>query len=340
MQQTSAVKLDPKQAHVIATWKHEHPLIACRFDPQGRYVVATSEDNSVQRFAVADGAKTPFAPGHDSWPRAVAFTSDGKFTVTGGSDGRLIWWETAAKAPQPIRKIDAHKGWIRSLDVSPDGKLLVSGGNDNAVRLWNIADGTPVKELLGHERHVYCVYFHPRDNNIVLSGDLVGVLKQWDVNAGKETRSFDAKALTSYNGGQQVDFGGVRALALSPDDKYLAAGGLHKATNPLGAVHEPLSLLFDWQSQKLVSSQVADGAKGVIWRSLFLNESLLMAVSGGTSGGLLCFWKPDNAKEFHRFKLPRIARDMDRHPDGIRVCTAHHDGNIRITRLAPKAEAT
>ena len=90
----------------------------------------------------------------------------------------------------------------------------------------------------------------------------MGVLKQWEVATGKLVQTFDAKALHTYEGGQRVDYGGVRAQALSADNKLLAAGGLYKATNPLGAVNEPLVLLFDWDTQKLNKQLTADGITG------------------------------------------------------------------------------
>jgi hypothetical protein len=62
-----------------------------------------------------------------------------------------------------------------------------------------------------------------------------------------------------------------------------------------------------------------------------------MAASGGTSGGFLLFWKPDKDKDYFRFGLPALARDVDLHPDGIRVATAHYDRNVRIIKLAAKA---
>ena len=146
---------DPKQAHVVSQWPHDRPLNACRFDPAGRFVFCGSEDANVERFNLADGARTIFAGGHETWVQAIGFSKDGAQVISGGCDGKLTWWDTAAEAPKPIRSIEAHKGWIRSLDVSPDGTLLASGGNDNQVRLWNMADGTLVRELPGHARNVY-----------------------------------------------------------------------------------------------------------------------------------------------------------------------------------------
>ncbi len=328
---------DPKQAHVVSEWPHERPLNACRFDPAGRFVFCGSEDAAVERFNLADGVRTIMNGGHQTWVHAIAMSNDGSHAISGGCDGKLTWWESAAAEPKPIRTIDAHKGWIRSLDVSPDGSLLVSVGNDNMVRLWNISDGSLIRELTGHSRHVYSVAFHP-NGEFVLSGDLIGSLRQWETATGKEIRTFDATPLHSYNGGQQVDFGGIRAIAVSPDGKWLVAGGLYKATNPLGNVHEPLVLLFDMETQKLEKQLIAEGiTNGVIWRLRWLSDGSIMGLSGGGDGGFLLFWKPDTEKDYHRFKLPSLARDMDLHADGLQVATAHYDKHVRVTRLAAKA---
>ncbi|MDA1052303.1 MAG: WD40 repeat domain-containing protein [Planctomycetota bacterium] len=325
--------VDPQQTHITQQWKYDSPLIACRFDPQARYVFSSAQDNSVQRWELSSGNKVVMKA-HDSWVRSIAFASDGEQVITGGADD-LMWWPVAAAAPEPIRRVEAHDGWIRTMSTSPDGKLLATGANDRLVKLWNTQDGTLVRELPGHEKDVYSTLFHP-SGEFLLSGDLAGQVHQWEVATGKLVRKFDATQLHTYNEGQGVDFGGVRTLALSPDMKHLACGGLHKATNPLGAVNEPLVLVYEWESQKLVQSHVAEGLKGVAWRVIFHPGEFLCGATGGSSGGFLLFWKTAEPKDFHRLKMPHQVRDLDMHPDGMQLATTHYDSHLRISRMTAK----
>jgi WD40 repeat protein len=329
--------VDPKLAHVAAQWKYSSPFVSCRFDPTGKYVLAGAQDQSVQRWELASGkALAPLVGGHDSWVRAIAFSPDGQTTYTGGYDGRLAWWPTAAEKPAPARRIDAHAGWLRMIAVSADGKLVATAGNDNLVKLWDAANGQAVKTLTGHDRHVYSVMFYP-NGQFLVSGDLRGQVHVWETATGKIARTLDGKDLYTANAGQGAEYGGVRSLSLSPDGKHLACGGLYKGENPFGAVQEPLVVVFEWETGKKVQSHVANGGlKGIIWRAVHHTGGFLLGASGGSGGGVLLFWKQETPAEFHRFGLPNTALDMDLHADGIQVVTAHHDRHVRITRLAAK----
>lgn len=333
--------LDVKQAHVAQQWAHDRPITCCRFDPQGQYVFCGAQDSNLVRFtlAEADGKKFLYPGAHESWVMALAFSKDGAQVITGGGDGRIVWWETASSAapPQPIRKVEGHKGWIRALAVSPDGNLLATAGNDLMVRLWNMADGTLVREMPGHEKHVYSLEFHP-SGQFLLSADLACWIKQWDVATGQAARTFDGKTLRYYDAGFLADYGGIRGMAISPGNEYLAACGLHKCTNAFAGVNEPHAVLFRWDNQEVVRSFSADGIpNGALWRGRFLSDNTLAAVCGGGSGGQLLFWKADADKDFHRLGLPNLARDMDLHADGLQIATAHYDNHVRITRLYAKA---
>ncbi len=333
METGTVMNLDPTKTHIAHQWKHGRPMIACCFDPKGRYLFSSSEDYSLQRWELESGKKTAW-PAHESWIRDIVFLPDGETVISGGCDDRLFFWPTSAEKPEPKHEVVAHQGWIRSLDVNADGSLIASGGNDNFVRTWS-PDGKPVREFKGHEANVYSVFFHP-GGEFLLSGDLSGKVLQWELKTGKLVRTLEAKDLHTYNGGQKVHYGGIRDLALSADGKTLACIGLHKATNPLGAVNEPLIVLFDWEKGEVLRKQPAAGVKGIGWQVEFLANGVEIGAAGGSGGGFLLFFKPAEEKPFHKLKLPNTARDMSLHPDGLQVATAHHDGHVRISRMFEK----
>jgi WD40 repeat protein len=328
-------KAEPQQIHALADLKYTAPLMACRFDPSGKYVFATAGDNTIQRWQLGSDKATPLV-GHDSWVRALAFHAGSGTLLSGGYDGRLISWEIAAEAPQPLRTIEAHEGWVRAVAVSPDGKWLASCGNDNLVKIWNAADGTLAKTCAGHANHVYNVAFHPQGAMLV-SGDLKGVVKEWDVASGEPRRQIDAAGLWKYDPGFQADIGGVRAMAFRADGKLLACGGITDVSNAFAGIGNPLVVVFDFEKGEkvqllLTSAKLKAPTTGV----KFHPEGFLISSCGGLDGGHLLFWRIEQPNEFFDFKLPDTCRDFDLHPDGLRVCTAHEDKTLRLWQMTPK----
>ena len=331
--------IDYKATKVIRQWKHTAPLLGCRYDPSGRYVFATAMDHTICRWDLAEDQHATFA-GHDSWLRGIGFSSDGAVMYSAGYDGRLCFWDAVAqpngdKPFEPVRTIDAHDGWIRWLAVSPDGGLIATAGNDLKVRLWNSETGQQVNSLDQHLAHIYSLMFHP-DGKFLLSGDLAGVVHQWEIASGKLLRSLDAKPLHTYHGGQQVDYGGVRCMALSADGVELALGGLHKATNPFAGVQEPLVLVLNWESgEQIRTHEATEVPRGIVWRLDFQSDGTLVGGIGGDAG-FLVFWKQDKM-DFHKLKLPSPVQDFDRDAAAAQIATVHYDGHIRVVALGGNA---
>lgn len=329
------VVADPAKTHLAGEWKHTSPLISCRFDPAGRFVFAGAQDNTVQRWELATGKQTPYV-GHNSWVRSIGFDPTGEWLYTGGYEGQLIRWSATADEPVPERSVKAHEGWVRALSVSPDGQLLATCGNDHLVKLWASADGSLIREMAGHECHVYNVLFHP-DGQSLVSADLKGVVKHWNVADGAEVRELDAKKLYKYDGGFRADIGGSRSIAFSLDGTNLACGGITEVSNAFAGVGKPAAVLIDWAEGKEVQFHHGkEQTNGTLWGLNFHPDDYLIGSAGGGSGGFVYFWKTDKDIEFHRFKLPNTTRDHDLSPDGITIAEAHYDGVLRLYKMTEK----
>jgi WD40 repeat protein len=327
--------INPSETYVATQWKHARPLVACRFDPAGKYAFTGAEDNFVTRWDLANGAPTQMA-GHESWVRALAFTPDGQTVFSGGYDGKILSWSAVAEKPEPVFNFVAHQGWVRALAVSPDGSKLASCGTDKLVKIWDVKEGKLLQELPGHESHVYNVAFHPTDGTAV-SCDLKGNLKQWELAAGKAARDLSAAALYKYDTQFRADIGGARSIAFSRDGKQLAIGGITNVSNAFAGVGNPAVMLLNWEDGKLVVQyEGKEKVNGVAWGVRQHPDGFWIGLSGGGGGGWLYFWKDATAQEFHKFKLPDTGRDLDLHSDGLRVAVAGADGQLRICELRKK----
>ena len=332
-----AMPIDPTKTRLLRAHKHASPAISCRFDPSGKFAFFGAQDSRVWRWEWQTENVVELAA-HDSWVRAMAFVDAGQTLLTGGYDGRVIWWPATEAQPKPGRTLEAHQGWIRSLAVSPDNQWFASAANDHLVKLWSVADGTLVRQFEGHAAHVYSVAFHP-DGDRLISGDLTGRVIDWNVADGGIQREMTLKSLHKYDTTFRADIGGARDIAFRPDGKQFACSGITNVTNAFAGVGNPVVEVVDWESPEWESgkSKVQHVAKakirGVCWNVRFHPDGFLIGASGGGGGGFILFWKGEGQQEFHQFKLPNSAHGMDLSPDGRHLVTAHADGQIRVLAL-------
>ena len=328
------VPADPLQVELASEFQHELPLTTCRIDPLGRFVFAGAEDFHIYRWDIDGGpeSKTVFS-GHQSWVRSLDFSPDGTWMFTGGYDDHIGIWRTldSAAAPEPVAMIEAHRGWVRWVRVSPDGTQLASCGNDNLIKLWSLPDGTLEREFAGHERFPYAVVFHP-DGERLVSFDLMGVIKEWDIASGEELHSLEAKFMWGFDEKFRADMGGARDLQFSPDGKTLAVAGLTEVTNAFAGVHKPMILLVDWEQYEHAQQFKDDDYKGMAWGVRFHPDGFLIGVGAPQGGnkGILWFFRPGEEEAFQTFTLSHCGRGLDLTPDAKRLAVAQFDGNLRV----------
>jgi dipeptidyl aminopeptidase/acylaminoacyl peptidase len=143
---------------------------AVAFSPNGKRIVAMSDDNSLRSYDVGTGNQINRFLGHAGEVQAVAFSPDGKQIASASEDGTLRLWnfDTA----ETIRTFEGHKGTVRSVSFSPDGKRLLSGGEDGMVLLWDVETGQILHRFEKQKKPVRGVAFSADGNRAIsCSGD-------------------------------------------------------------------------------------------------------------------------------------------------------------------------
>jgi WD40 repeat protein len=331
-QRNATDPLTPSRTRLRLELRHTSPLLSCRFDPTGRFVFAGAQDNTIQRWDLAGQTRVALA-GHHSWVRGLAFHAAGNKLLSADYNGRVLVWAADAANPRPEQTIDAHRGWVRAVVVSPDGRQFATCGNDNLVKLWNFADFALVREFEGHTCHVYNIAFHPTGRHLV-SADLRGNVKQWDLQSGNEARSLDATVLFRHDPTFRADHGGIRSMAFNADGSLLACAGITNVSNAFAGIGNPAVVLFNWQTgQRTQVLRVQPAFQGTAWGVVFHASGTILAAGAGAGGGLW-FWRPDQQNTIHAMALPNNARDLDLHADGRRLAIPFFDGVVRIYEVS------
>ena len=304
----------------------EHPkqLWQARFSPDGRFLIGCGFDAAIQRWDLSTETPQLMAPlsGHNGWLQEIAFQPGKERLLAADSWGRLMSWPYAEKTPKPVWDLpEAHEGWIRAVAVSPDGKLVASGGNGSVVRLWSTDDGELQQEL-PHPHRVFSLCFHPNGESLV-SGDLTGAIRQWDLQQAKELRQLDASLLYADEAetkGRIQQCGGARRLQFDAAGKRLACGG-QKTPGGGFANGTPCVLVYDWESGKQIREMPMGGTQdGFTYDVQFHPEGFVMATSSAFPGkGHVWFWRPEDDKAFFSSKDLPNGRSLSLHPDGRRI---------------------
>jgi WD40 repeat protein len=109
------------------------------FSPDGRRVLAGSQDQMARVWDLDTGKQLACFSGHRGWGwrgvAAVAFLPDGRRALSGSEDGTVRLWD--AGSGRELMRFD-HGAQVCSLAVSRSGRLALSGGKDGVVRVWEL----------------------------------------------------------------------------------------------------------------------------------------------------------------------------------------------------------
>jgi WD40 repeat protein len=214
--------------------------------PDGAQVAAASKDGTIRVLMLATGELEHTLTGHRGAVRAVAWA--GGRVASAAGDGTVRLLDVAAE--KPLRVLGGHQGGVLALAVAPDGCRALSGGRDGTVREWDLGTGRSLHSALAHRGWVETVAYSP-DGRRALSAGRDGLIIEWALPDWRSTRVLDHKAwvrAARYVGhGTRVcsaagllllwdrrsreplerrsgHAGTIRALAASPDGRWLVTG--------------------------------------------------------------------------------------------------------------------
>ncbi len=312
--------IDPTKTRQIAEYPFESPLMCCAFDAQGRFAIAGGRDRRLICLDVASG-KTAMLEGHESWVGGTAAAGD-DLILTADFAGRVVAWDCTGECPQARWTIVAHPGTIYALAASPDGARFATGDRDGVIRVWRTNDGQRTHEISGVDFPIYGLAFHP-DGKRLASADRQPKsprLKLWDFAAGTELRNIDVSQLSAYRRVEDIEWGGIRALRLSPDGNTLVACGSHQYSGPACA------LLFDVETGEL-KRKLASSLKGFYYSAKYHPQGFLMTAGGDIGKGEVRCWDPGKDESLADVPTPGPCTALDIHPDGKRFLATQMRGN-------------
>jgi WD40 repeat protein len=314
----------PKELKKIAT---DRQVCLIRYSPCGQFLFGGGYDSMIRRWDMsADEPKMldPI-PGHRGWVQAIEFASTGDALYAVDSWGMLSARNYREGAEKPLWSVQsAHDGWIRDVAVSADCSLLATAGRDRFVRVWNSKDGSLKAELPQHEHDLCRVAIHP-DGKSVVSGDLKGIVRHWDLATKKLIREVDLQ-LRFYDRIQDVP--GIYVLQFNAaGDTLICAGGKPTRTGN----HQGIPTLYqvDWKTLKTKHKQTFGVDKdGFVFDLAWHSDGYFaLATSGNPGAGQFLLAKPDEDKAFFTHTKMSNCHTLALHPDGKTVVVAATNRN-------------
>jgi len=132
--------------------------------------------------------KTPVVAalkGHTETVYAIAFSPDGKFTVTGSFDKSVRLWDalTGKEVKTFGGAAGSHANLVLAVAFSPNGQLVASGGSDNVAKLWDVPVTSHLREFV-HGEAVRSLALSA-DGKLLAGAAADGTVKLWNAADGK-----------------------------------------------------------------------------------------------------------------------------------------------------------
>lgn len=319
------------------------------FSPDGRTLVARSQDGTMAMWDVPDGTLAGSFASRLTEVQQIAFAPDGRQVAFAGAEGVEVW---NAQGRTLVFRLTKHEEVVYDISFSPDGSVIATASADGTARLWSASDARELAVLSGHRRGLLDLAFSPDGSRIATAGS-DGTARLWDARSGELLLTLSGMLDSVGNPAP------VYMVAFSPDGKHVVTAAAEKVariwdshTGEMAATldgHEDLARLVAFSADgKLIATGSDDGtvriwnAAGGTQQRVLQHGQRITAVAFTPDGGRLLsaswdgtarVWTVSNGDQFAVLSGHRgIIGAATFSPDGSLVATSSRDATVRVWR--------